>query len=108
MTLIQALAVRRFRTTGLTLWQASFTGGITSTFDPKADNWRSHTRGPVRVNCRPAAALRAMSGNGTFQTGRNVMEWFSQKTSIAGTQIPNWALVLGAVIVIWIIYRFVL
>jgi hypothetical protein len=32
------------------------------------------------------------------------MEWFSRKTSIAGTQIPNWALVLGAVIVIWIIY----
>jgi hypothetical protein len=27
------------------------------------------------------------------------MEWFSQKTSIAGYQIPYWALVLGAVIV---------
>ena len=26
------------------------------------------------------------------------MEWFSQKTSIAGYQIPNWALVLGVVI----------
>ena len=35
------------------------------------------------------------------------MEWFSRKISIAGTQIPNWALVLGAVIVIWIIYRFI-
>jgi hypothetical protein len=33
------------------------------------------------------------------------MEWFSQKTSIAGTQVPNWALVLGAVIIIWIIYE---
>jgi hypothetical protein len=33
------------------------------------------------------------------------MEWFSRKTSIAGTEIPNWALVLAAVIVIWIIYR---
>ena len=33
------------------------------------------------------------------------MEWFSQKTSIAGTQVPNWALVLGAVVIIWIIYR---
>jgi hypothetical protein len=33
------------------------------------------------------------------------MEWFSQKTSIAGTQVPNWVLVLGAVIIIWIIYR---
>jgi hypothetical protein len=35
------------------------------------------------------------------------MEWFSRKTSIAGTQIPNWALVLGAVIIIWIIYGFI-
>ena len=35
------------------------------------------------------------------------MEWFSQKTSIAGTQIPNWALVLGAIIIIWLIYRLI-
>jgi hypothetical protein len=41
----------------------------------------------------------------TTRTGRKVMEWFSQKTSIAGTQIPNWALVLGAIIIIWLIYR---
>jgi hypothetical protein len=34
------------------------------------------------------------------------MEWFSRTTSIAGTQIPNWVLVLGAIIVIWLIYRF--
>jgi hypothetical protein len=33
------------------------------------------------------------------------MEWFSRKTSIAGTQISNWILVLAAVVVIWIIYR---
>jgi hypothetical protein len=24
------------------------------------------------------------------------MEWFSQKTSIAGIQMPNWGIVLGA------------
>jgi hypothetical protein len=35
------------------------------------------------------------------------MEWFSQKTSIAGYQIPNWGLVLGAIIVIWLIYEFI-
>jgi hypothetical protein len=35
------------------------------------------------------------------------MEWFSRKTSIAGTQISNWILVLAAVVVIWIIYRFI-
>jgi len=28
------------------------------------------------------------------------MEWFSQKTSIAGIPISNWALVLGAIIII--------
>ena len=33
----------------------------------------------------------------------NVMEWFSQKTSIAGYQIPNWVLILGAVIVLFVI-----
>ena len=32
------------------------------------------------------------------------MEWFSQKTSIVGVQIPNWAIVLGAVVVILLIY----
>ncbi len=32
------------------------------------------------------------------------MEWFSQKTSIAGVQIPNWAIVLGAVVVNLLIY----
>jgi hypothetical protein len=35
------------------------------------------------------------------------MEWFSQKTSIAGIQISNWLLVLVAIIVIWIIYSFI-
>jgi hypothetical protein len=34
------------------------------------------------------------------------MEWFSRKTSIAGVQIPNWILVVAAVVVIWIIYTF--
>jgi hypothetical protein len=31
------------------------------------------------------------------------MEWFSQKTSIAGTQIPNWVIVAGAIIIILLI-----
>jgi hypothetical protein len=34
------------------------------------------------------------------------MEWFSRKTSIAGIQIPNWVVVLGATIVILFIYTF--
>jgi hypothetical protein len=36
------------------------------------------------------------------------MEWFSQKTSIAGVQISNWILILAAIIVIWVIYSFIL
>jgi hypothetical protein len=32
------------------------------------------------------------------------MEWFRQKTSIAGIQIPNWGIILGAVIIIVLIY----
>ena len=34
------------------------------------------------------------------------MEWFNQKTSIAGFQISNWMLVLAAIIVILIIYSY--
>jgi hypothetical protein len=36
--------------------------------------------------------------------GGRVMEWFNKKTSIAGVQISNWMIVLGAIIVILIIY----
>jgi hypothetical protein len=35
------------------------------------------------------------------------MEWFSGKTSIAGTQISNWIVVLVALTVIFIIYSMV-
>ena len=34
------------------------------------------------------------------------MEWFSRKTSIAGIQISNWMVALGAAIVILLIYTF--
>jgi hypothetical protein len=33
------------------------------------------------------------------------MEWFSQKTSIAGIEIPNWVVALGVIIVLLLIYR---
>jgi hypothetical protein len=32
------------------------------------------------------------------------MEWFSKKTSIAGIELPNWMIVLGAIIVVLVIY----
>jgi hypothetical protein len=37
--------------------------------------------------------------------GGKVMEWLKRTTSIAGIQIPNWVIVLGAIIVIWLIYK---
>src|SRR6478609_8359671 len=43
----------------------------------------------------------------TAVPGEKVMEWFSRKTSIGGTQIPNWVLVLGTIIGIWLIYQFI-
>ena len=46
-------------------------------------------------------------GEPVFEYGRIVMEWFSRKTSIAGIQLPNWMVVLGAIIVILIIYSFI-
>jgi hypothetical protein len=36
------------------------------------------------------------------------MEWFSQKTTIAGAQIPNWLIVLGAIVVAVLIYEMML
>jgi hypothetical protein len=32
------------------------------------------------------------------------MEWFSRRTSIAGVQLPNWLVVLGAIVLILLIY----
>ena len=34
------------------------------------------------------------------------MEWFNQKTSIAGIQVSNWMIALGAIIVIVLAYSF--
>jgi hypothetical protein len=33
------------------------------------------------------------------------MEWFSRRTSIAGTEIPNWVLVLGVILALFLIYQ---
>jgi hypothetical protein len=35
------------------------------------------------------------------------MEWFSKKTSIAGIEMPNWAVAFAAVVVILLLYSFV-
>jgi hypothetical protein len=33
------------------------------------------------------------------------MEWFKRKTSIAGYEIPNWIIVLGAIIIVLLIFQ---
>jgi hypothetical protein len=39
-------------------------------------------------------------GEPLFEYGERInMEWFSKRTSIAGIQLPNWMVVLGAIIV---------
>jgi hypothetical protein len=36
---------------------------------------------------------------------RKAMEWFKQKTSIAGVQVSNWMIVLGAIIIVLLIIQ---
>jgi hypothetical protein len=38
-------------------------------------------------------------------SGSKVMEWFKRKTSIAGYQISNWIIVLGAIIIVLLIFQ---
>ena len=49
-----------------------------------------------------------MSANEASQLTRpireEIMEWFSGKTSIAGVEVSNWMIVLGAIIVVLLIY----
>jgi hypothetical protein len=40
------------------------------------------------------------------QLGEKPMDWFSKKTSIAGVDIPNWAIALVVVVVILLLYRY--
>jgi hypothetical protein len=59
-----------------------------------ASEHRPRDRSPTTILC------------GSTGNGRKVMEWFGRKTSIAGIQIPDWMVVLGAVIVILLAYSF--
>jgi hypothetical protein len=38
-------------------------------------------------------------------SGSTVMEWLKGKTSIAGYQISNWLIVLGAIIIVLLIFQ---
>jgi hypothetical protein len=50
----------------------------------------------------PAFAIIAERGG---LSGRKAMEWFKQKTSIAGVQVSNWMIVLGAIIIVLLIFK---
>jgi len=52
---------------------------------------------PISLSC----ALLLLSPNGL--SGRKAMEWLKQKTSIAGVQVSNWMIVLGAIIIVLLI-----
>jgi hypothetical protein len=54
-----------------------------------------------------ANASRLSQDDAATAAGK-VVEWFSRKTSIAGCQIPDWALVLAVVIVLFLIYFFLI
>jgi hypothetical protein len=38
-------------------------------------------------------------------SGSKAMEWFKRKTSIAGYEISNWIIVLGAIIIVLLIFQ---
>jgi len=54
----------------------------------------------------PAWEVCERVAGGSRRHWGKVMEWFTQKTSIAGVQIPNWGFVLGAIIIILLIFTF--
>jgi hypothetical protein len=38
-------------------------------------------------------------------SGSKAMEWFKRKTSIAGYEISNWIIVLGAIIIVLLVFQ---
>jgi hypothetical protein len=55
---------------------------------------------PTVLSCR----LLLLSERGDLP-GRKAMEWFKQKSSIAGVQVSNWMIVLGAIIIVLLIFQ---
>src|SRR5262249_7099567 len=55
---------------------------------------------PIGLSC----PLLLLSPEGPAYLGRT-MEWFKQTTSIAGVQVSNWMIVLGAIIIVLLIFQ---
>jgi hypothetical protein len=51
----------------------------------------------------PAVAIIVPEKGGL--SGSKVMDWFKRKTTIAGYQISNWLIVLGAIIIVLLIFQ---
>jgi hypothetical protein len=56
---------------------------------------------PIGLSC----PLLLLSPKEAAHPGRKAMEWFKQKTSIAGAQVSNWMIVLGAIIIVLLIVQ---
>jgi hypothetical protein len=56
---------------------------------------------------RASAGAQQIVAAWNARLGGKIMECFTRKTSIAGTEISNWVLVLGAIIIIWLVYRLI-
>ena len=87
----------------LSIWRLALlrpTSPNCPSYKKPAQNLPTMSRIPARAYSNEAASVGGPSG-------RKVMEWFSQRTSIAGVQIPNWMIILGAVVVVLIIYNLV-
>ena len=67
--------------------------------------WPSSAERKLR-GTKPQRAFRqcALPSEPRLEAGRKVMDWFSGRTSIAGVQLPNWLVVLGAIVLILLIY----
>ncbi len=102
-------AVRLIKERGVSYSQASQDLGVHQSqlrgwVKALADDPQHAFPGPRRATRPKAAIVTRPPSDGHY--GRKAMEWFSRKTSIVGVQIPNWILVVVAVVVIWIIYTF--
>jgi hypothetical protein len=56
------------------------------------------------LSAYPAAFAIIIPERGRL-SGRKAMEWFKRKTSIVGYQISNWIIVLGAIIIVLLIFQ---
>jgi hypothetical protein len=56
---------------------------------------------PIGLSC---LLLLLLSPKAAYP-GSEAMEWFKRKTSIAGYEISNWIIVLGAIIIALLIFQ---